>query len=103
MQWARTSLHVRVQLWSLGRGATLWRAAPGLFYCMVGEVKRRSIAAHGPPQRSEFDDKLVRNRPVEHCHEYAVAVREGTMLRTTLLQKGGRRLSPCCRVIIAFA
>ena len=50
-----------MQLWSLGRGATLWNAAPGLFYRMVGEVKLRSIAAHGPPQRSEFDAKLVRN------------------------------------------
>ena len=70
-------MHV-MQLWSLGRGATLWNAAPTLFYGMVGEVKLRSIAAHGPPQRSEFDAKLVRNGSLKQCvHTVSGSVRRG--------------------------
>ena len=50
---------MHLQLWSLGHGTTLWRAAPGLYYRMVGELINRSIAAHGPPIKSDFDVKLV--------------------------------------------
>ncbi len=52
--------HARLQLWSMGGGVNLWRAAPALYYRMVEEVVRRSVAAHGPPTRRDFDDKLVR-------------------------------------------
>lgn len=43
----------------MGRGSTVWRAAPGLYYRMVEEVIRRSVAAHGPPLQTDFDEKLV--------------------------------------------
>jgi len=51
---------VRTQLWSLSHGQTLWRVAPGLYYRMLGKVIRKSIATHGPPVKTDFDDKLVR-------------------------------------------
>ena len=37
----------------------LWRLAPALYYRMVQEVVRRSVAAHGPPTQRDFDAKLV--------------------------------------------
>ena len=49
------------QLWGMGRGTTVWRAAPGLYYRMVEEVIRRSVAAHGPALQTDFDTKLVRS------------------------------------------
>ena len=51
---------LHVQLWAVGRGSTLWRTAPGLYYRMVSEVIRRATTVHGPPTRSDFDVKLVR-------------------------------------------
>ena len=44
----------------MGGGVNLWHVAPALYYRMVEEVVRRSVAAHGPPTRRDFDQKLVR-------------------------------------------
>ena len=49
-----------LQIWAMGRGTTVWRIAPGLYYRMVDEVISRARAAHGPPLLSDFDTKLVR-------------------------------------------
>ena len=74
-----------LQLWSLGHGTTLWRTAPGLYYRMVGELIHRSIAAHGPPIKSDFDVKLVRLIQWQRAKANTAAIARpvsGTLCRT---------------------
>ncbi len=60
---------MRAQIWALTDGAVLWRVSPPLFYAMVNEVWKRTVARHGAVPADDADVRLVISSCIAVLHD----------------------------------